>query len=190
MTGRAKWDAWATTGSKYTTAEEAEKRYIEIAKELGWDEAAATPSESESSKPEPKKDVTDEELLLDSDEESDRKTPRSNPSQDGTGGLGISVSSLARPEEVVADDSIHGITVEGDVTRLKLLLGADPSINIDQPDEYGYTPLHLACDRGHLEVVKFLLEKGANKELQDPDEFTPMELAKVAGREDIVALLS
>lgn len=155
MTGRAKWDAWATTGNKYTTHEEAEKRYIEIAKELGWDEAAAT-SESEPSKPEPKKDVTDEELLLDSDEESDRKPPRSNPSQDGTGGLGISVSSLARPEDVVADDSIHGITVEGDVTRLKLLLGADPSINIDQPDEYVRPTSFPSCDRRFTELTLFV----------------------------------
>ena len=28
----------------------------------------------------------------------------------------------------------------------------------------GYAPMHLACDRGHIEVVRFLLSKGARQD--------------------------
>jgi len=30
----------------------------------------------------------------------------------------------------------------------------------------GYTPLHLAADRGHLDVVKLLLSKGVDKSIK------------------------
>lgn len=33
--------------------------------------------------------------------------------------------------------------------------------------EYGYYPLHVACDEGYTEIVKFLLKQGANPELRD-----------------------
>lgn len=139
MTGRAKWDAWAATGSKYTTPEDAEKRYIEIAKELGWDEAAAEPSGPSKER----EDVPDDELL-DSDEESAKPSSRKprEKSQDGSGGLGVSVSSMARPQEVV-DNSIHGITVGGDVGKLKSLLESNPNINVNEKDQYVRPPYFL-----------------------------------------------
>jgi ankyrin repeat protein len=49
--------------------------------------------------------------------------------------------------------------------------------------------LHLASDRGHLEVVKLLLEKGADKSIKDPDDFTPKALAEIAGNREIADLL-
>ena len=72
----------------------------------------------------------------------------------------------------------------------------------------GYTPLHLACDRGNLAVVEVLLKHGADRNLkasrsfiyhsrvcahrhpmQDPDELTALELAETCGHEDIANLL-
>ena len=35
-------------------------------------------------------------------------------------------------------------------------------LNINDADYDGRTPLHLACQAGHAEVVQFLLENGAN----------------------------
>lgn len=30
----------------------------------------------------------------------------------------------------------------------------------------GYAPIHLACDRGHLEVVRLLLSRGVNRDIK------------------------
>jgi len=37
VAARAKHDAWATQSQKYSDVEEAKGRYIEIAKEIGWE---------------------------------------------------------------------------------------------------------------------------------------------------------
>lgn len=38
--------------------------------------------------------------------------------------------------------------------------------------------LHWACDRGHLDVVKFLVNRGADINIQDPDLQTPLHYGK------------
>jgi ankyrin repeat protein len=69
--------------------------------------------------------------------------------------------------------------------------------------------LHLAADRGHIDVVKLLLSKGVDKSIkasvvfslatafsndirctQDPDDMTALELARSVGNEDIISALS
>ena len=38
----------------------------------------------------------------------------------------------------------------------------------------GNTPLHAACEKGNLEIVKILLEHGAEKDAENVDGFTPL----------------
>jgi ankyrin repeat protein len=40
------------------------------------------------------------------------------------------------------------------------------------------TPLHLAAQRGQIELVRPLLAHGARKDLVDAKGFTPLDLAK------------
>ena len=42
--------------------------------------------------------------------------------------------------------------------------------------------LHWACDRGHLDVVKFLVSRGADVNIQDPDLQTPLHYGKRTGK--------
>ena len=52
----------------------------------------------------------------------------------------------------------------------------DPSLLIGDPDDYldgGYMPLDLAADKGHLEVVRLLLESGADKDYRGPVRSKP-----------------
>jgi len=108
----------------------------------------------------------------------------------GSGGMGISVSTMAPPLLDEQDmKSLYGLALANDVSGLSLYLGAHPNVNINELDEHGYTALHLACDRGNAAMVDFLLQRGADSGARDPDDFTALQLANVAGHGDIVNLL-
>ncbi|KAF8632601.1 hypothetical protein AX15_001806 [Amanita polypyramis BW_CC] len=177
MTGRAKWDAWNDSGKKYLDPAQAERRYIEIAESLGWNEGASVERED-----------TEEPDLNALDDEPERESKGSNYGPDGRG-LGPVVSK-AQPPAREEDYSIHGLAVDNNVSGLTALLEKDPDLDPNARDEFKYTPLHLAADRGNLDIVNLLLEKGADVSLKDPDDLTALELADVAGHEDIVKLLS
>jgi hypothetical protein len=71
------------------------------------------------------------------------------------------------------------------------LTGIDLEAKVDSNDDlYGRTPLSWASERGHLEVVKLLVEKGANMNTIDQDKFTPLHNASVRGHVEVVKLLS
>jgi ankyrin repeat protein len=44
--------------------------------------------------------------------------------------------------------------------------------------EYAGTPLHLAAAQGHKDVVKLLVEMGANIDAKTPEGETPADLAE------------
>ncbi|XP_018569762.1 uncharacterized protein LOC108909819 [Anoplophora glabripennis] len=54
----------------------------------------------------------------------------------------------------------------------------------------GYSPLHLAAKRGHWEMVKFLVELGANVNFRDSDNKTPLYVAAKYRRWDTVRYLA
>lgn len=170
MTGRAKWDAWNTAGKKYTDGRGAEARYLEIAKGLGWNEADAWPDKREANKGKGKSPEGEDGDVWDSDDENTKS---------GGGGLGPSVSTMAHSKEA-SEQTLHGFAVENNVKGIEDLLALVPDLNLNELDEHvsmthiavisngcqvtklakGYTPLHLAADRGHLDIVKLLLSKG------------------------------
>jgi 26S proteasome non-ATPase regulatory subunit 10 len=60
---------------------------------------------------------------------------------------------------------------------VKLLLEAN-ELDVNAEDSYKNTPLHIACEDGNPEIVKMLLNAGANRSMQNKDEKTPVDLAK------------
>ena len=56
-------------------------------------------------------------------------------------------------------------------------------IDCDLIDEHGNTPLSYSAISGHLEIVQYLVEKGANINLQNTDGITAFMLAFAAESE-------
>jgi len=64
-----------------------------------------------------------------------------------------------------------------------------PNADINSRDSFGFTPLHLAADRGHPQIIKRLLHLGADPDIQDPDRQTALQLAQIAEQAETALLL-
>ena len=84
--------------------------------------------------------------------------------------------------------SIHTAAKQGDLEGIKMALKEDPAL-INQLDEAQNQPIHLACQEGHLKVVKFLLARGADLEAGDREGTTPVQVAALFGHPKIVKYL-
>src|SRR5205085_8124971 len=56
---------------------------------------------------------------------------------------------------------IHLACGEGQIDAVKLLITKQPEL-LDQPDSNHQTPLLWAASRGHADIVRYLIETGAN----------------------------
>ena len=65
----------------------------------------------------------------------------------------------------------------------------DIKVDIDATDKFGSPPLLNAVKLGNLEIVKYLIEKGANKEAVDRIGFTPLLRATQTGQFKIIQYL-
>jgi tyrosine-protein kinase len=69
---------------------------------------------------------------------------------------------------------LHRACEAGDATEVHRAL-QDPNINIEyMNDEEGATALHLACKKGHVGIVRMLLEYKANVNSRDKEGRTPL----------------
>jgi len=80
----------------------------------------------------------------------------------------------------------------GDLRRVKQLL-ADGNDDVDEADaEFGRSPLHEAVEQGHLQIVKMLIDHGANVFVQNnhgriPRDFLPSNRTPVSEQiEDVL----
>ena len=67
-----------------------------------------------------------------------------------------------------------------------MLLAAGTNRN----DKDGLTPLHVATENGHAEVIKMLLAAGANKDAADKDGCTPLYIAAEDGHAEVIKMRS
>jgi len=61
--------------------------------------------------------------------------------------------------------------------------------NPNVPFENGKTLLHYAANRGHIEIVQLLLERGAKLDIQDKDKKTPLHEAMAYHHDKVARLL-
>ena len=71
---------------------------------------------------------------------------------------------------------IHKAAHKGDLKKVKKIIDRHPN-KINDQDVLDFTPLHLASGTGHIEMVEFLLNHGADIELENFIGDTPLLLA-------------
>ncbi|XP_076880324.1 DNA-binding protein RFXANK isoform X2 [Brachyhypopomus gauderio] len=84
--------------------------------------------------------------------------------------------------------SIHQLAAHGDLTQVKTQLTCDWSL-LNSQDERGFTPLIWAAAFGEMEMVQFLLEKGADPKTFARERESALSLASAGGFADIVGIL-
>lgn len=75
----------------------------------------------------------------------------------------------------------------GSIEELELLVAA--GANLNAKGEHGYSPLHYAVEHGHLHVVEWLLEHGADRSLRNDLGDTAEQLAEILAEDKIMSVL-
>jgi ankyrin repeat protein len=85
------------------------------------------------------------------------------------------------------DNALHVIVRWGDLAAAQVLI--DAGIDISKAGDLGYTPLHVACMEGNIEMVKILAVHGADLfALSEGDP--PFASARLAGHDNVCDFLA
>lgn len=84
-----------------------------------------------------------------------------------------------------ANKGLFSAAKEGDMDALSGYLQTS-DINALDPD--GKTALHIASENGHLAIVKFLLDNGADPSIVDHDGRNALSYAKLCGNKELIKL--
>lgn len=76
-------------------------------------------------------------------------------------------------------------SIEGNLPLVKTLVLKNKAM----VDHIGWTPLHYACAKGHLEVAQFLIANGSIIDSMSLGNTTPLMMAVQSGNEQLVKLL-
>lgn len=76
------------------------------------------------------------------------------------------------------------------VTQKAMEILEKPKFDIEiYLNKFEWTPLHAAAYKGNIQLVEYLLSKGANKEAINKSGYTPTMLAEMNGHHEVVNIL-
>ena len=107
-------------------------------------------------------------------------------------GISLLLSRSDRPtmkrtrDDEMSRQLLLDAALAGDLALVEQALQNGADVNDNTLHANGMTPLHMACCRGHLDVVQELVARGANVEATDEFGRTPLHLACGNGHLDVV----
>ena len=85
------------------------------------------------------------------------------------------------------DNGLHYVVRWSDLSAAEALI--DAGIDVNKAGDLGYTPLHVACMQGNLEMVKPLIDQGADIfALSEGD--APFATARLGGHDHVCDFLA
>jgi ankyrin repeat protein len=107
---------------------------------------------------------------------------RQSPRNDDSESLNPRVQRLLRASETGDYEAVDRMTRDGILHR---------DIDVNAADQFGWTPLLLAADAGHVEIVQLLMERGADPEVRTltAEQRTPLTTAVRSGHGEVVRVL-
>lgn len=102
--------------------------------------------------------------------------------------LATNVSTTSYATEVITYDTtpLCNAIVKGDLATVKKFIEYGSDVN---ETANGTTPLMLAARYNKVEIIKFLLEKGAKLDAKDERGYTALQYAELSKASEAVALL-
>ncbi len=91
-------------------------------------------------------------------------------------------------EQFAGISTLMSATANNDVDGVKFFSKAGALV-INQRNKGGATSLHIACREGNFEIVKTLIDNGANVNIIDNEGWTPLMRASLNGNGEIVEIL-
>jgi ankyrin repeat protein/L-ascorbate metabolism protein UlaG (beta-lactamase superfamily) len=101
--------------------------------------------------------------------------------------LPVVISLLAACVPALALE-VHDAAAAGDVAAVESMISADAEL-LTARNERNETILHVAATGGHLDVVRFLLERGLPVDIGDNEGSTALDAAAIQGHLELVAYL-
>jgi ankyrin repeat protein len=85
---------------------------------------------------------------------------------------------------------LHVAVIGDDEELVRLLTSSGADANARMSNRLARTPLHIAAVRGYKKLVVLLVADGADVSIEDGQGRTPLDLAKLGGRTEIVEILT
>jgi ankyrin repeat protein len=99
---------------------------------------------------------------------------------------GVDANAPTHPEQTTP---LFKAVAKGDLLLVQALVEGGADVNLRRVAEDDASPLYLAAQENHFEIVRYLLEKKADLEFRVRDRFTPLYVAAEKGNFHIVEFL-
>jgi ankyrin repeat protein len=93
-----------------------------------------------------------------------------------------------RSRNALANTRLHACAALSHSARVATIL-LDSGANVNATQNGQFPPLHAAAANGSFDLVKLLLERGADVSLRTADGQTAADLAREKGHQEVLALL-